>query len=256
MKRVPKIGLPGWKVGENSFGATLAYMNHLSYFGEVRVLTPKKTIDTDLDLIVLPGGKDLSPQLYDQVPGYFNSDADQFKQSFIFWNLKKYIEAGVPVWGTCLGFQELIVFFGGSLIQDIGFSGHESSDPDKRWQPVNELTFTPQYLPLEIELTKGRKPKEKTIKVNSLHHQGVIMPDERKGRKGGTPDCFDVVAYCETNGTGIVEAIRHKTLPIAAGQFHTEEDWNPLGMYLIEELLSKSPNLKNESKRNTAVVAE
>lgn len=240
----PKLGLVGWKTGDNSFGATLAYLHHLSFFGEVRILTPKKEIDLDLDLIVLPGGKDTLPSKYGAVPGYYNSDPDQFKEAFIDLNLKGYIEAGIPVWGTCLGFQQLMVYFGCKLHQNINLGIHGYSDAEKvgRGELVNDLTFTPKYIPFENELLNKRKGKSKSFKVCSLHHQAVLIDKDETNY--GIPDCLDVVAYTDD----VVELFRHKELPIAGSQSHVEEDFNMPAMTMIRELISRSPNRKNENK--------
>lgn len=240
----PKIGIVGWKTGDNSFGTTLAYLHHLNFFGEVRVLTPKKETDTDLDLLVLPGGKDTLPSRYGSVPGYYNSDPDQFKEAFIDLNLKNYIEAGIPIWGTCLGFQQLMVHFGCRLTQNINAGLHGYSDAEKagRGELVNDLTFAPKFLSFENELLNKRKGKGKVFKCCSLHHQAVIL--DMNEANHGLPDCLDLVAYTDD----VVELFRHKELPIAGGQMHVEEDFNLPAMAMIKELIGRSPNRKNENK--------
>lgn len=240
--RIPQIGIPGWSQGENSFGATKAYLHHLSYFGETRILTPKRTIDLDLDLVVLPGGKDTFSYKYGQAPGYYTQDPDQFKEAFMQINVPQYIEAGIPIWGTCLGFQQLIVHFGGKLIQQINISNHGYSDTEHkgRGDLVNDLSFTSKYKLLEDRLLKNH-PRIKKIKCCSLHHQGVQF--EGKQPNYGLPDCLDAVAYAEDD---ILECFVHKTLPIAGGQFHVEEDYNLLGHYFLEHLISQSQHIKKE----------
>lgn len=239
----PKIGIVGWSTGDNSFGATRAYLHHLSFIGDVRIICPKESTDTDLDLLVLPGGKDTLPSRYGQVPGYYNSDPDQFKEAFIEVNLKNYIEAGIPIWGTCLGFQQLVVYFGGKLLQNIpiGVHGYSNSVSEGRGELVNKLIFTKEYKGFEEAIFR-KYPKLKKIECCSLHHQGVRFSESRSNY--GLPECLDVVAYTSDN---IVEIIRHKSLPIAGGQFHVEEDFNLAAQELIKELISRSPNFKNEN---------
>lgn len=235
-----KIGIVGWSTGDNSFGTTRSYLHYLNFFGEIRILTPKEGIDEDLDLVVMPGGKDTLPSNYGAVPGYYNSDSDQYKEHFAKVNLPKYIQAGIPVFGICLGFQQIAVHFGGVLKQNIDLGSHGYSDVEKvgRGELVNTLVFDPKYLTLELQLTKTTKSKK--IKTCSLHHQGV--------EKDSLPDELDLIAYTDD---GIVEAFRHPKLPISAVQFHPEEDFNTLGRFLIRDLLAKSPNLQNENKGNT-----
>ena len=245
MSKVPKIGIVGWSTGDNSFGATKPYLQFLDYFGDVRILTPRNTIDKDLDLVVLPGGKDTLPMRYGQAPGYYNSDPDQFKEHFAAVNLPQYIEAGIPIFGICLGFQQLCVHFGLSMDQNIDLGSHGYSDEKTkgRGELVNDLVFVNKYLPWERRLIADKKAKK--IKVCSLHHQGV-MKDEF------TDECpLEVIAH---TSDGIVEAMCHKELPIAGCQNHPEEDYNPLSWSMIEKLIAKSPNLKNENKGNLVTV--
>lgn len=213
MKKVPKIGIVGWSTGPNSFGSTISYLYYLSQFGEVRILTPKKTIDQDLDLVILPGGKDMPPDHYGEIPGYYNSDADQFKETFYKWNLPQYIDAGIPIFGICLGFQQLCVYFGAKLEQDISWTGHETSKSDERGESVNKITFKPEYIKLELEIYKKLNKKE--LKVCSLHHQGVIDNDE-------FPESLSIIGFAKEtkSNTNIVEFIKHKKLPIAGCQNH------------------------------------
>jgi len=234
----PKIGIVGWSTGPNSFGATKPYLHHLSLFGDVIILPPTKTTYDFLDLVVLPGGADTLPTRYGMVPGYYNSDPDQYKEAFIDLNLQNYINAGIPIWGTCLGFQQLIVYFGGKMIQNI--VGHSHSDVEKygRGHEVNELTFVPKYEPFRDKMLKIRPRAPKKIKVCSLHHQGIEFDEDKPNY--GLPECLDVIAYSEE----LVEFFRHKELPIAGGQSHVEEDFNMVGNTLIKELLSRSPNRK------------
>lgn len=237
----PLIGIVAWKVGENSFGVTLPYLTHLSHFGELILLTPMKQMVEGLDLVVLPGGSDSPSFLYNEPPNFTNSNPDQFKEWFVNKVLDKYVEAGVPIFGTCLGMQQLIIKYGGKLHQNI--TGHPYSD-EYRGELVHKLIFEPEYKYLEMTLLSKRKNnKDKFISTCSLHHQGAYQNKERND----VPSEFNVI--CKT-ADDVVEAIEHKTLPIAGCQFHTEEDYNVLGNHIIRNLISKSPNLnKNENSR-------
>lgn len=240
MKR-PIIGLVGWQVGQNSFGSTLSYLRFLSFFGQIRILTPSKDIDEDLDLVVMPGGKDISSHFYNEVPDYYNSDPDLYKESFFKFNLPKYIENKTPILGICLGMQMICVHFGSKLIQQIG-ADHETSDPEKRWERVNTLIIDQKFKKYELEA------KEKNSnKVCSLHHQGVALED--------LSDTLEAIAW--SKGDEIVEMVRHKTLPILGIQSHPEEDYNEFSMVLIRNLIKYSPhNEDNKPKRAVLQSAE
>ncbi len=232
-KKKPLIGIVAWKTGDNSFGVTLPYLTHLQMFGDVVLLAPGKNMIQELDLVVLPGGKDSPSFLYNEPPNFQNSDSDQFKEWFVQKQLDLYIKAGVPIFGTCLGMQQLIIKYGGTLCQHI--YGHAYSN-EWRGEKVHELIFEPEYKMLEIQLLARRK-KGSVVETCSLHHQGAYHDKERND----IPECLKVI--CKTDD-GVVEAIEHNELPIAGCQFHTEEDMNPLGNFLIKKLISLSPNLK------------
>jgi gamma-glutamyl-gamma-aminobutyrate hydrolase PuuD len=239
----PTIGIVGWSTGDNSFGATKAYLHYLSFFGNVRILTPRSDIDQDLDLVVMPGGKDTLPSKYNQVPGYYNSDPDQFKEHFYNVNLKQYVEAGIPIFGICLGFQMLCTYFGGELTQNIDLGAHGYSDEKNagRGELVNDLIFDNKFIALEANLMRDNKLKK--IKVCSLHHQGIMIDD--------MPDDLEVIAKTKDD---VVEFMRHRKFPIAGCQNHPEEDFNPLSIYMIKALIKKSPNLKNENQGTPVTV--
>lgn len=210
-----KIGIVGWNVGENSFGVTKAYLAYLGYFGQVVVLTPHQDIMPDLDLLVLPGGKDISSFLYGKLPSYFNTDADLMKEFFFQHNLPQYIEAGIPIFGICLGMQQINVHFGGTLIQELG--NHPTST-ESRDEIAHDLVFSEPWV----------KRFDKT-KVNSLHHQGV-NPER-------LPDCLEIVARSKGKGVEAVEIIRHRRLPIWGVQYHPEEIYDGAAAAIINKLL-------------------
>lgn len=203
-----KIGIVGWNTGENSFGATKPYLDWLSQFGDVEILTPKLGIVADLDLLILPGGADIAPQSYGAVPGYFTSNTDVMKQYFYDNNLDQYINAGIPIFGICLGFQQLCVKFGGVLEQHWPFNYSNKN----RGELVDKLTFNGDY------------PKGK-YEVNSLHHQGCFeLPLE------------SMVIARETSSQNI-EIAKFKN-NIYGVQYHPEEINDPFANSIIKTLLN------------------
>lgn len=163
-----KIGVVGWNTGENSFGVTKPYIDWLSQFGIVQILSPQKGIDNTIDLLVLPGGLDIAPQSMNQVPGFFTSNTDVMKQYFYDNNLEQYLIANIPIFGICLGFQQLCVKFGATLVQNYSFEYSSKN----RFEKVDELEASPKLFSL-VEEQSFKKLKE--YKVNSLHHQGCFL---------------------------------------------------------------------------------
>ena len=221
-----KVGIVGWKTGENSFGATVPYLNFINelyyIFGEqtyATIIAPNAPILEDLDLLILPGGMDTAPRNYGQDPGYFTGNQDVMKEHFFQTRLQHYIDNGTPIFGICLGFQQLCVHFGENLIQD-----RTTTYSKDRWEQVEQLTITPEAVHWGI---KGEK--NHPFKVNSLHHQIVPKIENEE---------LHVIAF--STHFGHVEAVRHNTLPIAGVQYHPEElMYERIASQLISSIIKK-----------------
>lgn len=213
-----KIGIVGWNTGDNSFGITKPYGEYFSMFGEIIVLGPMKGT-LDLDLLVLPGGQDISSHIYGKRPSFYNSNPDLMKEFFMQNNLQQYIEKGTPIFGICLGMQQLNVHFGGKLLQNIPHPVSTKS----RGEEVHSLIFDPRYQHL-------RSDHKKKYEVNSLHHQAV--DDEY------VPECLEVVAKANDD---IIEIIKHRELPIWGVQYHPEELYDSASMRIVQNLLEYEP---------------
>lgn len=212
-----KIGIVGWNTGENSFGVTKAYLNWLSSFGDVEILTPKRGIVADLDLLILPGGADIAPQSHNSVPGYYTGNTDVMKQFFFDNNLNKYIEAGIPIFGICLGFQQLSSRFGGKLIQHFPYEYSSKS----RQELVDDLTFNPNSSAHQF-FTSGIIPKKK-YSVNSIHHQGCHE----------LPENIEVLAISQDRNIEIARFAEN----IFGTQYHPEEIFDEVSTNIIKYLL-------------------
>lgn len=201
-----RILIPGWSLGENAWGVTKPYLNYFSQFGQVDILTPREEIVEGADLLVLPGGADINPNSYGQVPGFYTGNTDVYKQYFFEKNLPQYIDAGVPVFGICLGMQQLNVFFGGSLIQDGNFG----------------YSNTRSTLDEDVVLIDRR-----VIKVNTLHHQAVM-------EETLSPE---MIPQGISKNYGNIEIIKHKSLSIYGVQYHPEEINDKFSNDIIKQLL-------------------
>ncbi|MDD2619357.1 MAG: anthranilate synthase component I [Syntrophomonadaceae bacterium] len=101
------------------------------------------------------------------------------------------LERGLPLFGVCLGMQGIVEYFGGSLGQ-LCYPQHGKSAQLKICQT------SPLWEGLPAEIKVGR--------YHSLYAEEV-------------PECLEVTAKSED---GVVMAVEHKNLPIAALQFHPE----------------------------------
>jgi putative glutamine amidotransferase len=215
-----KIGIVGWSTDEKSFGVTKVYLQYLSTFGQVEIITPSNSIRNDIDLLILPGGDDMSSSLYGEIPSFMNTDSDLFKEYFFVNNLKYYIEYKIPIFGICLGFQQLNVYFGGKLTQhlpDLSINYYS--------EPRNKLVHS-----IDIEIPS--MSIKYTDEVNSLHHQGVLLKN--------LGDKLNCIAKLNSGENILVEAFMHEELPIAGVQWHPEYIYDELSKKLINYLLNYS----------------
>lgn len=231
-----KIGIYAASVGENSFGVSKTYLEFIRKIGyEPMILLPQNTFEKSIDMLLLPGGMDINPNSYGDVPGFFTSNTDVHKQYVYDKCLPNYINEKTPVFGICLGFQQLASYFGLKLEQDLVY--HEQSP--QRWATAHEVWLTPEGLDFYM-LEKAPK-----IEVNSHHHQAVIAPPKSKSMivddiNGFTPLLWAKNHEYATQG-GIVEAFRHKDFAVAGVQWHPEELYDLYSITLLNETMSRKP---------------
>jgi len=140
------------------------------------------------------------------------------------------VDRGVPLFGICRGFQEMNVAFGGSLHPEIrelpGRMNHRAPRLENgEIHPDLEVVFADRH---EVRLAPGGSFAKllgcETIRVNSLHGQGILEPGKRIIVEGVAED-------------GTIEAIRVGDAPaFALGvQWHAEYDpqHNPINQALF-----------------------
>lgn len=211
-----QIGIVGWKTGENSFGVTVPYFEYFSQFGEVSILSPGQY--KDLDLLILPGGLDVDPARYNNIPSLNSSNSNILLEFFDKNILPKYIENKTKIFGICRGLQTLNVYFGGTINQDIPY--HPYSNP--RDERIHEVVSTFKFSEFDKRFFYGKTK----IKVNSLHHQAILNLG------------VDLESILVSKDDEEIEAIKHKELPIYAVQYHPEELNCSMSNFLILKLLT------------------
>jgi len=232
MKR--KIGIVGWKVGENSFGVTIPYLNFFKEYGEIVTIMPWSEIQ-EFDLIVLPGGPDINPLTYGAIPDLYLQKSCPYRESFDRNFLPEYISQGTPIFGICRGMQAIAVHFGAQLYQDMY---HETNSPEKRMERVHPLEFDREAASI-LNLNYG---KDK-FKVNSLHHQ--VIKEETLSSE------IRVIAKHPSCSWGGIEVIAHVDLPIAGVQYHPEEfGFDEVSDVIIPRLLEKKSIFSIETVKN------
>ena len=154
--------------------------------------------DVDCDGLIICGGSDLNPMLYnEEINGSVGIDDERDAAEFAL--LRAYIDAGKAVMGICRGHQLINVFFGGTLHQDIQESqihkSHDGIDSVHSVTAVSDSVLSGLY--------------GEHFFVNSSHHQAI--KDLGKGLR--------ITALWNSE---YVEAIEHTELPIIAVQWHPE----------------------------------
>ena len=133
---------------------------------------------------------------------------------------------GLPLFGVCLGLQGIVEYFGGRL-GTLGYPMHGKPSAI-RWRGGRLLSNLPE------RFEAGR--------YHSLF-----------GERETLPECLEVTADTED---GVVMAIEHRTLPIAAVQFHPESILTlggEAGRRLIHEVVERlHPELSATAPRRAA----
>jgi putative glutamine amidotransferase len=174
-------------------------------------------LDT-VDGILLTGARaNVHPTRYRTDPHTGYEPYDERRDTIALALLETCVERGVPIFGICRGFQEMNVAFGGSLHPEIREipgrlnhrmprleNGEIHPDPTVVFAERHEVTLVPGGT---FATLLGRE----TIRVNSLHGQGILDPGKRVVIEGVAED-------------GTIEAIRIAEAPgFALGvQWHAE----------------------------------
>ncbi|WP_267353677.1 MULTISPECIES: gamma-glutamyl-gamma-aminobutyrate hydrolase family protein [unclassified Methylobacterium] len=223
---------PAQIVGENNMRALADVAGALPLmFAAAPAMTDLGDLLDTVDGILLTGGRaNVHPTRFGAEPCAAHEPYDEARDAVALPLIEACVARGVPVFGICRGFQEMNVAFGGSLHPEIrnipGRLNHRMPRLENgEIHPDLEVVFADRH---EVSLTPGgafaRLLERETIRVNSLHGQGILEPGARVVIEG--------VAEDET-----IEAIRIRD---AAGfalgvQWHAEHDpaINPINRALF-----------------------
>lgn len=176
-----------------------------------------------LDGIILTGGNDMRPELYQEGLHEKTSLMHPRREKHDLLLARKVLDSKLPFLGICGGMQLLNVVAGGSLYRDI-------ADEYKSTQP--HLMIGNSYFH-SVAITEGSRLEsivgKKEIETNSLHHQSI-----KNVGKG-----FRAVARA---ADGVIEAIEIESSHFGLGiQWHPELLTNmPEHIALFKSLIQNS----------------
>ncbi|GIL02595.1 MAG: gamma-glutamyl-gamma-aminobutyrate hydrolase [Alphaproteobacteria bacterium] len=194
----PVIGVIGNAYNvENRFRTQLVGENNLRAIAEVTGALPlmfaghpRLTDIADLldvvDGVLLTGARaNVHPSHFNTAPDPRHEPYDVNRDALALPLIQACIERAVPVFGICRGFQEMNVAYGGSLHPEIrelpGRMNHRMPRLENgEIHPDPAVVFADRH---EVRLTPGgvfaRLLGRDTIRVNSLHGQGILEPGRR-----------------------------------------------------------------------------
>lgn len=159
-----------------------------------------------LDGLILSGGSDVSPILFDEEPRLKLGNTSILRDRCELWILDEATRLKLPILGICRGFQLLNSFYGGNLFQDQSEGDHlyikhayESLPGD----PAHSITTKEGSLIREL---LGAKEL-----VNSHHHQVLDRIAQR----------FQVTAQAPDGAAEAIEPVSGEQF-ILGVQFHPE----------------------------------
>jgi putative glutamine amidotransferase len=164
-----------------------------------------------LDGLLFTGSpSNVEPHQYQGAPSEPGTLHDPARDATTLPLIRKAVQAGVPVFGICRGFQEMNVAFGGTLHQKLHeLPGHldhrddETQPLEVQYGPAHDVTLEPGGV------LRALAPGER-IRVNSLHSQGIEHLGDELAVEARAPD-------------GVIEAFRVR----AARRFALAVQWHP-----------------------------
>ena len=223
---------PAQLVGEKNLRAVTEVADALPVmFAGAPDITDIGSLLDAVDGILLTGGRsNVHPARFNVEPDPSHEPYDEDRDAVALRVTEACVERGVPLLGLCRGIQEMGVAFGSTLhpeIRDLpGRMNHRATRLENgEIHPDQEVVFADRH---EVRLVPGgvfaRLFGRETVRVNSLHGQGILEPGNRIVVEGVAED-------------GTIEAIR---IAGASGfalgvQWHAEHDpqTNPVNRALF-----------------------
>ncbi len=236
MKSKPLIGLtPAYYEHKEMDRSILgkSYTDSIQKAGGLPVLIPPIIDKSDLvqliqrlDGIVLTGGDDLNPEYYGEVaqpltPKPFHPRRGKHDQQVfeIVWEQK------IPTLAICLGMQEVNVFLGGSLYQDI-----PAQMENAQIHKIGDWFEARHDISVKRDSFLYQISEQTQVNTNSAHHQAIKQVADELVVMGSTTDRIIEVLEPED-----------RSIPLLAVQWHPESETNDaVGIELFKWLIAKA----------------
>jgi len=179
----PIIGITG-NFGTKGCELAQGYYESVLQAGGIPMVLPPyddatalcQTLDK-VDGILLSGGGDINPLLLDEepIPGLHGICPQRDEMELLL--VREAYNRQIPILGICRGIQVLVAALGGTLYQDLNTQYSES--PLVKHDQDLDRAYASHSVRLEAESTLSRifpEAAEKTLPVNSFHHQAVRTP--------------------------------------------------------------------------------
>jgi putative glutamine amidotransferase len=215
---VPRIGITGvvrtWDGSERT-GVNAAYVRAVLAAGGVPViLSPlvgvryAATVVDGIDGLLLTGGEDIDPALYEALPSPRLHTVSRERDLFELALFTTARARAVPILGVCRGIQLIAVGLGGMLYQDLP----TERPSDIRHDGGSDRSERTHGVRLEPGSRAAEALRATSLRVNSLHHQAVK----------NLPPAVRATGWADD---GVIEAIEtgpHDSWLLAV-QWHPEE---------------------------------
>ena len=181
-----------------------------------------------IELLILPGGGDIAPDLLRKLSSQTFSDTTLFSNVDYKLDcvqlayLKYFHQQKLPIIGICKGMQLINSYFGGTLLPDMPKSNkhlhtylqYKDNQHSCRYASLDQIPPFPSLSLLKKLYETGKLP----VQINSAHHQCIDLPGN------------NLFPFQHTNA--VCESFIHKILPILGFQWHPERLFYTEGSYL------------------------
>lgn len=121
---------------------------------------------SEVKALLLTGGEDVNPALYEEAPHPRTEHPDDERDAVEIGLIRGAVAQNLPLFAICRGLQIVNVEHGGTLIQDVEDRKRHATRPLDKSEPAHMVSVEPDTLLRSILKTEEAS-------VNSRHHQAI-----------------------------------------------------------------------------------